>query len=150
MAMSPRSTFSAAADRLDHFVREVKQKQFDATGVTAIPLEPPPGGHPEEAWMRAYATHSIGRIRLGDPPQSAFLAPPVQRPKRPGFAETAHLATEKRGERAPLGPSGGQESGHIGASLGKPAPRVGWPPGTSPWRGLPKHTGWWIGWPVLY
>ena len=129
MAMSPRSTFSAAADRLDSVVREVKQKQFDATGVTAIPVPPAMGGHPEEAWMRDYATHSIGRLRPGVPPQSAFLAPPVQRPKRPRLAEEA----QKRGEWAAGGhggvsaePSAGQTAGgHIGAALGKPAPRRG-------------------------
>jgi hypothetical protein len=126
MATSPRSTFSAAADRLELFVRDVKQKQFDATGVTAIPLAPPPGGHPEEAWMREYATHSIGRIRPGSPPQSAFLAPPVQRPKRPRFSDTAQLPPEKRGERPRLSLGDSHESGHIGALLGKPAPRGGW------------------------
>ena len=134
MATSPRSTFSAAADRLELIIRDVKQKQFDATGVTAIPLAPPSGGHPEEAWMRAYATHSIGRIRPGDPPQSAFLAPPVQRPKRPQLADEA----KKRGEWAAgghgvvysEGPLAGHNTstsgGHIGAALGKPAPRGGW------------------------
>jgi hypothetical protein len=126
MPAPPRSLLSAAADRLERLVQDVKQKQFDATGVTAIPAPPPPGLHPEEAWMREYATHTFGGGRSPEPPLSAFLAPLVGRPKRPALSEVARLPLQKRSEQG-LGNQGGRNGGsHIGAALGKPAPGRGW------------------------
>jgi hypothetical protein len=113
----PRSALFQAAERLDHIVRDVKDKQFHATGVSEVPVEEPGALHPEEAWARRFGTHAIRPVRseTEGPPLSAFVAPPAGMPRLPVFEEPA-----------PIKLDGLPMSGHIGSALGKPGPRRSW------------------------
>lgn len=113
-----KSPFLEAAERCNLLVRTIKEKQFAATGVAAMPVEEPAPLHPEEAWARQFAVHTIRRERgeKDRPPLSSFVPPPPGMPKMPRFAE-AHAAREP--EKTAMG-------GHIGSSLGKPGPRRNW------------------------
>lgn len=110
------SSLFDAAERLDRIVQDVKAKQFDATGVSLIPVEAPPVLHPEEAWTRRFASHSIRpkRAEGGRPPLSSFMAPPADMPQKPVFSAPA---TEFDGRPG---------AGHIGSMFGKPGPRRSW------------------------
>ncbi len=111
-----RSSLFDAAERLDRIVRDVKEKQFDATGVRFVPVEAPPVLHPEEAWARRFATHSIRpkRPEGARPPLSSFVAPPADMPQKPVFEEPASKLDDRAG------------AGHIGSMFGKPGPRRSW------------------------
>lgn len=111
-----RSSLFEAAERLDRIVQDVKEKQFGATGIGLIPVEAPPVLHPEEAWARRFATHSIlpKRVEGARPPLSGFVAPPADMPQKPMFeAPAAKL-------------DGRSAAGHIGSMFGKPGPRRSW------------------------
>lgn len=111
-----RSSLFEAAERLDRVVQDVKEKQFGATGGRYIPVEVPPVLHPEEAWARRFATHSIGPKRQEGvrPPLSSFVAPPADMPQKPVFVEPAVARDDRAG------------AGHIGSMFGKPGPRRSW------------------------
>lgn len=111
-----RSSLFEAAERLDRIIHDVKEKQFGATGVGLIPVETPPVLHPEEAWARRFATHSIlpKRAEGARPPLSSFVAPPADMPKKPVFGEP------------PPGAKLDSRAGHIGSMFGKPGPRRSW------------------------
>lgn len=111
-----RSSLFEAAERLDRIIQDVKEKQFGATGVPLIPVEAPPVLHPEEAWARRFATHSILPKRRdgGRPPLSGFVAPPADMPQKPVF------------EVSPAKLDGRAAAGHIGSMFGKPGPRRSW------------------------
>lgn len=134
MAIAPRSTFSAAADRLDRLVREVKEQQCAATGFTLGP-SPSTGEHPEEVWLREFATHAIRRVGEGDAysgPQRNFPAPsaagfgrvrlPQDVRRRSDWAAGSHGGVRSGAQGKVVAPD---EGGHIGAMLGKPGPKRG-------------------------
>jgi hypothetical protein len=113
----PRSPFAAAADGFDRLALAVKDKELARTGAKRAVPDFPPALHPEEAWARSYATHVISpKQEKGRLPLSGFVAPPAEMPKMPDL---------------PAGPQHMMQSGqveadagtHIGAGLGKPAPR---------------------------
>lgn len=110
------SSLLDAAERLDRIVQDVKAMQFDATGVTPIPVEAPSVLHPEEAWARRFATHSIRpkRAEGARPPLSSFAAPPADMPQKPVFEAPAAKLDGRAG------------AGHIGSIFGKPGPRRSW------------------------
>lgn len=119
MPIPPRTPLSAAADRLDRFVREVKERQLEANGVKGMPLPNRPVADPDEAWMREHAIHAIRKRQLGEvtdlPPRVARMA---WRPHPLGLPE----------KKTPIRPEPGAgllREGHIGAGLGKPGPKHG-------------------------
>jgi len=113
-----KSPFQEAAERCDRLVRSIKEKQYAAQGITAYPADEPAALHPEEAWARRFAVHTIRAVRdeEGRPPLSSFVPPPAGMPKMPRFA-VAHAVRE---------PEKTASGGHIGSALGKPGPRRGW------------------------
>lgn len=115
MAKSP---FLEAAERCDRLVRAIKQKQYAATGLEAYPVEEPAALHPEEAWARRFAVHTIRaeRDEKARPPLSAFVPPPPDMPRMPRFAEAPVMRE----------PSKTAAGGHIGSALGKAGPHRGW------------------------
>lgn len=114
--MRKASPLADAAARLDRLAADLKQRQFEATGVkeTPRPAESPAGGHPEAVWRQAYAVRAI-RPGAGAPPENF----PPRRPSPSQRPELAAPTPEKRSE-----PAG--EADPIGAVLGKPARRRGW------------------------
>jgi len=116
-ADKPRSPFAGAAEAFDRLVLGVKDKELARTGAKRTAPDFPPALHPEEAWARSYATHAIRPKREeGRPPLSGFVAPPADMPKMPDLPAGP----------LPKGHSGQPEArtgSHIGAGLGKPAPR---------------------------
>ncbi len=113
-----RSSLFEAAVRLDRVIRDVKEKQFGAIGSGLIPVEPPPALHPEEAWARRFASHSMGpkRAEGARAPLSSFVVPPVDMPRMPVFVESPY----------PAALDGATQTGHIGSALGKAGPRRSW------------------------
>jgi hypothetical protein len=111
-----RSSLFNAAERLDRIVQDVKERQFGATGVHLMPVEAPPVLHPEEAWARRFASHSIrpNRAEGARPPLSSFVAPPADMPQKPVFEMPAAKLDGRAG------------TGHIGSMFGKPGPRRSW------------------------
>jgi hypothetical protein len=115
--MTITSPLAVAAARLDRLKADIKERQFEAAGVTQPPLlteSPGPLDHPEAVWQRAYGVRAL---RPGGDALAAenFPALPAGHPVSP---ERAAPAAEKGGE--PVVPGG-----HIGAVLGKKGPRTG-------------------------
>jgi hypothetical protein len=110
-----RSPFLKAAERLDRVVKVVKSEQRAAVGTPPEPADEEPALHPEEAWVRRFATHVLRPdLEIGAPPLSAFVAPLAD--VRAGRAPVPKPPAAPRLEA----------SGHIGAGLGKVGPRRSW------------------------
>lgn len=117
----PKSPFLEAAERCGERLKAIKEKQYAATGRDGVPVEEPAPLHPEEAWAKRFAVHTIRPEREKDarPPLSGFVPPPAGAPRMPRFAEVnSAVEPEKNAAKTP-------QAGHIGASLGKPGPRRG-------------------------
>jgi len=116
MPIRPRTTFSAAADKLNRLVREINQQQYEAAGQRQVPLSPMAGPDPDAEW----ALHFSGKMFKSSRPRPAppEVFPPVQRvdmPKKPVFLDETFSSREKQVK----------QGGHIGAGLGKAGPRRG-------------------------
>jgi len=112
--------FAEATERMDRFIQEVKARQFAATGAKLPPGPPPrPVLGPDEDWQTRYAFRSIRSLKRGEStaPMPQFVAPP--QPERPRFPDT--LPPEKVSGPVPRK----LNTGHIGATLGKPGKKRG-------------------------
>lgn len=104
--MTEHTPFTAAADRLDGFLRDLKRAQCDAAGVKARPHAPPePADAPDSAWRRRFAVRSVQSFPAGAPPLPELTAIAPERPAPP----------LSRVPQAPM----------IGTVLGKPAQKRG-------------------------
>lgn len=116
MPMRPRSTFSAAADKLNRLVQDIRQLQYEAAGQRQVPLVPMAGANPDEEWAQRFSGKLFTSSRPRPAPLEAY--PAVQRvdmPKKPVFLDETPFSREKQVK----------QSGHIGAALGKAGPRRG-------------------------
>lgn len=116
MPMCPRSTFSAAADKLNRLVQDIRQQQYEAAGQRQVPLPPLLEANPDKDWEQRFSGKMFTSSRPRPTPAQAF--PPVpwmNRPKKPVLLDETLCSRGKEGK----------QGGHIGAALGKAGPRRG-------------------------
>ncbi|GAA0536962.1 hypothetical protein FHS83_003390 [Rhizomicrobium palustre] len=131
MPIRPRSTFAAAADQLQRLVHDIKQQQYEATGLRQRPLLP------EDApvWRRAIAVRSPKSSSPGTLPlERSNLAPlasfavDIQRrgmPKKPVFRDNSGPEQQSLSEPVKTAAGTRHTGDYIGAGLGKPGPKRG-------------------------
>lgn len=110
-----------AAERMERMMRSTKEKQVAETRSRLLPEAPEtPRPDPAKEWARKHAVRTIrGMAKPAEAPAEPLLTPPAQQGESaPQTATPAAPAFD-----APQKMQG--NSGHIGASLGKPAPRKG-------------------------
>lgn len=115
------SRLADAVDRLDRMVQDIKHLQYEATGLSRIPLPPRLGADPLADWNRRFSVWSLKPLQGAGRAPPLFALPLAGQPKKPVFSDKAAPLDGRT--FAPENQA--RNGGHIGAILGKAGPRRG-------------------------